>query len=62
VATAEKRIVISDYNPAWPSRFAEIAEALRNQVDTSLVLGIHHIGSTAVPGLPAKDLIDVQMT
>lgn len=54
--------MITDYNPAWPSRFVEIAEGLRNQLDTSLVLAIHHIGSTAVPGLAAKDLIDVQMT
>lgn len=62
VAPADKRLVIMDYNPAWPSRFVEIAEALRKRLDNSLVLGVDHIGSTADPGLPAKDLIDVQIT
>lgn len=62
VAPADKRLVIADYDPRWPSRFAEIAEGLRDHLDNSVVLRIDHIGSTAVPGLAAKDLIDVQLT
>ncbi len=62
MARSGKRLVIADYDPAWPSRFVAIALALREQLDKSLVLGIHHIGSTAVAGLPAKDIIDVQIT
>lgn len=51
-------ICILDYDPQWPARFetlkAELARAL-----APLVVGIHHIGSTAVPGLAAKPKIDI---
>src|SRR5262245_7568219 len=54
-------IVIRDYDPAWPAEF----EATRAQLATALgplALRIDHIGSTSVPGLAAKDVIDVQIT
>ncbi len=53
-------IEIVPYNPQWPVEFeriaAEIAQALGDQA-----LCIDHIGSTSVPGLSAKDIIDVQV-
>lgn len=60
-AADPKRIQISNYDPTWPSQFRRIAETLRRDLGDE-VLRIDHIGSTAVPGLPAKDLIDVQLT
>jgi GrpB-like predicted nucleotidyltransferase (UPF0157 family) len=49
-------IEIVDYDPAWPARFAEefdrLAPLLRDAE-------IHHFGSTAVPGLAAKPIIDI---
>ena len=59
--TDPKRLVISNYDPGWPSRFRPIGEALRRQLGDQAIR-IDHIGSTAVPGLAAKDLIDVQVT
>ncbi|MBA3653941.1 MAG: GrpB family protein [Actinobacteria bacterium] len=56
-----KSLVISDYNPLWPSRFRGIAAELRDRVGDDC-LRIDHIGSTSIPGLAAKDLIDVQIT
>jgi GrpB-like predicted nucleotidyltransferase (UPF0157 family) len=54
----QARIVIADYNPAWPSWFAwdraRILEALGD-----LALAIEHVGSTSVPGLSAKPIIDI---
>jgi GrpB-like predicted nucleotidyltransferase (UPF0157 family) len=55
----EKRpIVIIDYDPAWPERYraerARIAGALG-----AVARRIEHIGSTAVPGLAAKPIVDV---
>jgi GrpB-like predicted nucleotidyltransferase (UPF0157 family)/predicted N-acetyltransferase YhbS len=54
-------IVIADYDPDWPRRFelerARIAAALGE-----LARRIEHIGSTAVPGLAAKPIIDVLVT
>ncbi|GAB3540576.1 dephospho-CoA kinase [Arthrobacter tecti] len=47
-------------NPDW-SRQAGLLVRRLSRVD-SRILGVHHIGSTAVPGLPAKDVIDLQLT
>ena len=54
-------IVIQDYNPAWPLAFEAIQIALA-KVLGPLALRIDHIGSTSVPGLGAKDVIDIQIT
>src|SRR5215472_11810974 len=51
-------IKVSDYDPAWPRMFAEESAKLR-AVLGRLVVEIEHIGSTAVPGLPAKPIIDL---
>ena len=45
----------------WPSEFQAIAASLRRALG-ALALRIDHIGSTAVPDLPAKDVIDIQVT
>lgn len=54
-------VIISPYDPGWPTEFAHIAQRVR-QVIGSAGLQIDHIGSTAVPGLAAKDVIDIQVT
>jgi len=54
-------IEIQTYLPSWPSEFEQISAVLRNSLG-GLALRIDHIGSTAVPGLAAKDRIDVQVT
>ncbi len=54
-------IEIVSYREQWPATFAEIAARLRATVPAVLA-AIHHIGSTAVPGLAAKDIIDIQVT
>jgi GrpB-like predicted nucleotidyltransferase (UPF0157 family) len=52
-------IEIVPYDPAWPSRFLEESESLRQSLVRWLVAPIEHIGSTAVPGLAAKPVIDI---
>lgn len=54
-------IEIVPYNELWPLAFAEIGAALRTALG-DLAVRIDHIGSTSVPGLDAKDIIDVQVT
>jgi GrpB-like predicted nucleotidyltransferase (UPF0157 family) len=54
-------IEIVPYNPSWPLEFLTIGSSLRAVLGDA-ALAIHHIGSTAVPGLDAKDVIDVQIT
>ncbi|MEZ5987792.1 MAG: GrpB family protein [Planctomycetota bacterium] len=46
-------------DPAWPAAFAEEEERLRAWLPADLVGRIEHFGSTAVPGLAAKPIIDV---
>jgi GrpB-like predicted nucleotidyltransferase (UPF0157 family) len=52
---------IVPYNPAWPLEFQRLRDSLAAALG-ALALRIDHIGSTAVPGLGAKDILDVQVT
>jgi GrpB-like predicted nucleotidyltransferase (UPF0157 family) len=50
-----------DYDPSWPVRFQDELAKLTTALGTETT-GIEHIGSTAVPGLAAKPIIDVLVT
>jgi GrpB-like predicted nucleotidyltransferase (UPF0157 family) len=52
---------IVPYNENWPAEFVAIAAVLREALGAA-ALRIDHIGSTSVPGLAAKDVIDIQIT
>jgi GrpB-like predicted nucleotidyltransferase (UPF0157 family) len=52
------RIVIADYNPDWPAQFDREAELVRGVLGRRVVR-LEHVGSTSVPGLPAKPIIDM---
>ncbi len=54
-------ITIIPYDPAWRDEFLQIGGILRRILGESAIR-IDHIGSTAVPGLAAKDIIDIQIT
>jgi GrpB-like predicted nucleotidyltransferase (UPF0157 family) len=54
-------VEIVAYDPAWPARFAEVGRELRAGLG-EVALRIDHIGSTAVPGLAAKPVIDIQIS
>ena len=54
-------IEIVPYQASWPSDFQQIASILRQGLGDS-AKRIDHIGSTSVPGLAAKDVIDIQVT
>ncbi len=57
----ETMVEIVPYRHGWPTEFSEIGARLRQGLG-SLALRIDHIGSTSVPGLAAKDVIDIQVT
>lgn len=46
-------------DPGWPARFEREREALEEAIGGQVCGGIHHVGSTAVPGLEAKPIIDI---
>lgn len=52
-------IEIVDYDPNWPWLFAEEAALLRATLPADLLVGLEHFGSTAIPGLAAKPIIDI---
>lgn len=47
-------------DPAWPAQFEAVAAAIRGALG-GRALVVEHVGSTAVPGLPAKPVIDVDL-
>jgi GrpB-like predicted nucleotidyltransferase (UPF0157 family) len=54
-------IEIVPYRTQWRSQYAMLAALLRDALGDA-VIALHHIGSTAVPDLVAKDVIDIQLT
>jgi GrpB-like predicted nucleotidyltransferase (UPF0157 family) len=59
IGGVEKReIEIVDYNPGWPNKFQTYAKIIASALGDG-ALRIEHIGSTSVPGLAAKPIIDI---
>ena len=54
------RAVLAEPDPTWPVQYERIAARLRHALGADR--RVDHVGSTSVPGLPAKDVIDVQLT
>jgi GrpB-like predicted nucleotidyltransferase (UPF0157 family) len=51
-------IVIADYDPAWPERFRREEAKIRRSLGEA-ALAVEHIGSTSVPRLAAKPIVDI---
>ncbi|ALE06175.1 hypothetical protein AL755_13040 [Arthrobacter sp. ERGS1:01] len=54
-------IEVVEYDAGWPARFVRLAEVI-GQALGPLALSVDHIGSTSVPGLAAKPIIDILLT
>jgi GrpB-like predicted nucleotidyltransferase (UPF0157 family) len=53
-------VCLVDYDPAWSGRFANEAAAIRAALGAD-ALAVEHIGSTAMPGMRAKPVIDIMV-
>ena len=53
--------LLSTYDPGWPTRFESEAARLHDALG-ELALRIEHVGSTSIPGLHAKNVIDIQVS
>jgi GrpB-like predicted nucleotidyltransferase (UPF0157 family) len=51
-------IIVADYDPAWAARFRQEETRIRAALGEA-ALAIEHIGSTSVPGLAAKPIVDI---
>ena len=58
--TQGQPIVIIEYDAAWVDRFAAAGAGIRAALG-DLVAGLEHVGSTSVPGLAAKPVIDIDL-
>lgn len=56
----KRKIVVVDYDPRWPKQFRKHAEILSRALGGT-ALTIEHVGSTSVPGLAAKPIIDIDV-
>ncbi|MCH4887590.1 GrpB family protein [Acidaminobacter sp. JC074] len=54
-----RKIVVENYNPKWAHAFNELKAAYETHID--MELRIEHVGSTSVPGLAAKPIIDIDI-
>ncbi len=55
-------VILVEAEPSWPARFEHEAAAIRAWLPPDMILAIDHIGSTAIPGMPAKPIIDILLT
>lgn len=54
-------VVVADYDPRWPELYGREAARIRETLGER-VLDLAHVGSTSVPGLAAKPIIDIDLT
>ncbi len=53
-------MIACEYDPAWPLAFAEIRRVLLSHLE-SLAVEVHHVGSTSIPGMLAKPILDIDI-
>ena len=59
-ALPTRTIVVVDYDPKWPEIFEELRSTIWSSV-RGLATAVEHVGSTSVPGLAAKPIIDISV-
>jgi GrpB-like predicted nucleotidyltransferase (UPF0157 family) len=56
---SDQPVEICEYDPAWPERFAEQRGVVERILEPWLAAPVEHVGSTSVPDLPAKPVVDM---
>jgi HAD superfamily hydrolase (TIGR01509 family) len=57
--TDDEPVRIVRYDSSWPARFEAERDLLERSLGARVTGGVHHVGSTAVPGLAAKPVVDI---
>lgn len=60
-ALSKEEIAIVPHDPQWAAQALELEKSLKRIVPRMLMLRVCHIGSTAIPGISAKPIIDIQV-
>lgn len=54
-------VEVVSYSSEWPSQFSAVSDNLRHALRHVHVIAIEHVGSTSVPGLSAKPILDIDV-
>ena len=57
----QDRVDLMEYNVDWPAMFEAEANRIRSTLGSAITFSLEHFGSTAIPGLAAKPIIDILM-
>lgn len=57
----QDHVGLVDYQPEWPLEAKREIERLKTVLPANCIIDIQHVGSTAIPGLPAKPIIDIMI-
>lgn len=57
--TFDDDVILVEYDPAWPAEYRRMAAWLKDRLGEDIALKIAHYGSTAIPGMVAKPVIDI---
>jgi GrpB-like predicted nucleotidyltransferase (UPF0157 family) len=57
--TIDEPVRLVPHDPSWPTLFGTEKRLLERSIGRCITGGVHHVGSTAVPGLDAKPVIDI---
>ena len=57
----EEEIFLVQYDTTWPKKFEKEKKLLKKTIGEFVVGGIHHVGSTSIPGISAKPIIDIMI-
>lgn len=55
-----KKVIVENYNPLWVEAFQKIKSEIE-PILKDLIISIEHVGSTSVPGLKSKPIIDIDI-
>jgi GrpB-like predicted nucleotidyltransferase (UPF0157 family) len=57
----EEQIHLELYDPNWKNKFNLEREVIEKQLEPWINSGIHHVGSTAIPNMTSKPIIDIMV-
>ena len=55
----DDEVILVDYDPTWPEQYEQMAAWLEEKLGSDIALRLAHYGSTAIPDMPAKAIIDI---
>lgn len=59
--SSQPTLEVVPYNPQWPVFFASIKQQIITALGEEIAVAVHHTGSTSIPDLPAKPIIDIDL-